>query len=51
MTSLCTSVFETVFERSTAGGYLLSPTPDFRLLAVNDTFLKVTGRTRAELLG
>ena len=51
MTSLCPSVFETVFERSTAGGYLLSPTPEFRILAVNDTFLRATGRTRAELLG
>ncbi|WP_157264391.1 PAS domain-containing sensor histidine kinase [Azohydromonas aeria] len=51
MDSLCTSVFETVFKRSTAGGYLLSPTPEFRILAVNDTFLEATGRTRAELLG
>lgn len=45
------NLYETVFNSSPTGNYLLSPTPDAIILAVNDTFLRVTGRTREELVG
>jgi len=46
-----TSLFEAVFKHSPIGHYLLSPTPDATVLAVNDAFLKASGRRREELLG
>ncbi|MBQ5965618.1 ATP-binding protein [Massilia sp. ZL223] len=45
------SLFESVFNSSPIGNYLLSPTPDAIILAVNDTFLKASSRTREELVG
>jgi PAS domain S-box-containing protein len=44
-------LFESVFNSSPSGNYLLSPTPDAVILAVNDTFLKASARTREELVG
>ncbi|WP_119154084.1 ATP-binding protein [Caldimonas tepidiphila] len=51
MPQLPLSAYETLFRRSSVGGYLLSPNPDFIILDVNDAFLAATARTRAELLG
>lgn len=48
---LSPALFETVFNHSPAGAYLLSPTPEATILAVNDTFLKASKRTREELVG
>jgi len=48
---LTTTLFESVFNRSPFGHYLLSPTPDATILAVNDAFLKASARTRDELVG
>jgi signal transduction histidine kinase len=45
------ALFEAVFNRAPSGNYLLSPTPEAVILAVNDTFLKASARTRAELVG
>ena len=45
------TLFETVFDSAPFGHYLLSPTPDAIILAVNDTFLKASARTRDELVG
>jgi signal transduction histidine kinase/ActR/RegA family two-component response regulator len=44
-------LFEAVFNSSPIGHYLLSPTPEAIILAVNDSFLKASGRTREELVG
>jgi signal transduction histidine kinase/CheY-like chemotaxis protein len=44
-------LFEAVFNSSPIGHYLLSPTPEATILAVNDTFLAASGRTREELVG
>lgn len=44
-------LFETIFNASPTGHYLLSPTPDAIILAVNDSFLKAAGRRREELVG
>ncbi|MCS0616237.1 ATP-binding protein [Massilia kyonggiensis] len=44
-------LFEAVFNNSPIGHYLLSPTPEATILAVNDAFLKAAERTRAELVG
>ena len=44
-------LFESVFNSSPFGHYLLSPTPDAVILAVNDAFLKASARTREELVG
>ena len=48
---LSPALFEAVFNHSPIGHYLLSPTPDATILAVNDSFLKASGRTREELVG
>jgi len=48
---LSTNLFESVFNRSPFGHYLLSPTPEATILAVNDAFLKASARTRTELVG
>ena len=44
-------VFESVFGQSPIGEYLLSPSDDPIVLAVNDAFLRVAGRTRESLVG
>jgi signal transduction histidine kinase/CheY-like chemotaxis protein len=48
---LATSLFEAVFNHSPIGNYLLSPTPEATVLAVNDAFLKASGRRREEMVG
>ena len=48
---LSPALFESVFNSSPNGNYLLSPTPEAIILAVNDTFLKASARTREELVG
>lgn len=48
---LSPSLFESVFNSSAIGNYLLSPTPEATILAVNDTFLKASSRKREELVG
>ena len=48
---LPTTLFESAFNSSPFGHYLLSPTPDAIILAVNDAFLKASSRTREELVG
>ncbi|MEW6763304.1 MAG: ATP-binding protein [Pseudomonadota bacterium] len=48
---LSPDLFEAVFNSSPIGTYLLSPTPDAVVLAVNDTFLKASRRRREELVG
>ena len=45
------TLFESAFNSSPFGHYLLSPTPDAIILAVNDAFLKASSRTREELVG
>jgi len=45
------TLFESVFNSSPFGHYLLSPTPEAIILAVNDAFLKASVRTRGELVG
>jgi len=50
-TTLPGSVYESVFHSSSVGSYLLSPTADFRILAVNDAFLAAAGRAREDLVG
>ncbi|NML47086.1 response regulator [Ramlibacter sp. G-1-2-2] len=44
-------VFESVFDQSPVGEYLLSASDDPVILAVNDSFLHASGRTRESLLG
>ena len=48
---LSQDLFEAVFNSSPIGHYLLSPTPEATVLAVNDAFLEASGRTREELVG
>jgi PAS domain S-box-containing protein len=48
---LSPDLFEAVFNNSPIGHYLLSPTPEATILAVNDAFLKASERTRGELVG
>ena len=48
---LPTALFEAVFTHSPTGHYLLSPTPEATVLAVNDAFLKASGRRREDLVG
>jgi PAS domain S-box-containing protein len=43
------SVFQSVFDSSPVGEYLLSP--DATILAVNEAFLKTAGRKREDLIG
>ena len=45
------TLFESAFNSAPFGHYLLSPTPDAIILAVNDAFLKASSRTREELVG
>src|SRR5690349_12960874 len=45
------ALYEAVFNASPIGHYLLSPTLDAVILAVNDAFLNASGRTREELVG
>jgi signal transduction histidine kinase len=45
------SVYESVFRTSSVGGYLLSASPEFLILEVNEAFLAATGRQRGDLLG
>jgi len=45
------SLYEAVFNASPTGHYLLSPTPEAFILAVNDAFLRASGRRREDLLG
>jgi len=45
------SLFEAVFRHSPIGNYLLSPTPESTVLAVNDAFLKASGRRREDMVG
>jgi signal transduction histidine kinase len=44
-------LFEAVFQHSPIGNYLLSPTHEATILAVNDAFLKASGRRREDLVG
>ncbi|MCS0629491.1 ATP-binding protein [Telluria mixta] len=48
---LSPALFDAVFNQSPIGHSLLSPAPDATILAVNDAFLKASGRTREELVG
>jgi signal transduction histidine kinase len=48
---LSPSVFEAAFNSSPIGKYLLSPTPEAIILAVNDSFLKASSRRREDLVG
>jgi signal transduction histidine kinase/CheY-like chemotaxis protein len=48
---LPSSVFESAFNSSPIGKYLLSPTPEAVILAVNDAFLNASSRRREELVG
>ena len=48
---LSPAIFESVFNNSPVGNYLLSPTPEAIILAVNDNFLRASSRTREELVG
>ena len=48
---LSATLFESAFNSSPFGHYLLSPTADAIILAVNDAFLKASSRTREELVG
>ena len=43
--------FESVFAQSPVGEYLLSPSDDPVILAVNDSFLRAAGRSRESLVG
>ena len=45
------SVFEAAFNSSPIGKYLLSPTPEATILAVNDAFLRAAARCREDLVG
>lgn len=48
---LSSMVFESVFNSSTVGNVLLSPTSEATILAVNNAFLKGASRRREELVG
>jgi signal transduction histidine kinase len=48
---LSPSVFESAFNSSPIGKYLLSPTPEAIILAVNDSFLRASSRRREDLVG
>jgi signal transduction histidine kinase len=48
---LSPDLFAAVFNHSPIGHYLLSSTPEATVLAVNDAFLKASGRRREELVG
>ncbi len=44
-------LYEAVFNSSPVGEYLLTPTPEAIILAVNDSFLKTVSRNREDLVG
>lgn len=44
-------IYESVFNGGPIGNYLLSPTPEAIILAVNDAFLNASSRRREELIG
>lgn len=48
---LSLQMYESVFNRGPTGNYLLSPIPEFTILAVNDVFLQASGRKREDLVG
>jgi PAS domain S-box-containing protein len=50
-TLLPPSLYESAFESNQTGNYLLSPTPEAVILAVNGAFLRASGRRREELVG
>jgi signal transduction histidine kinase/CheY-like chemotaxis protein len=50
-TMLSATLFESVFNSSPIGNYLLSPAPEAIILAVNDIFLEASGRRREDLIG
>jgi signal transduction histidine kinase/ActR/RegA family two-component response regulator len=45
------SLFQSAFEHLPIGAYLLTPTADAVVLAVNDAFLRSTERTREQMVG
>jgi signal transduction histidine kinase/CheY-like chemotaxis protein len=45
------TVFESSFNQAPVGEYLLSPSDDPVIWAVNDAFLRTSGRTREDLVG
>jgi diguanylate cyclase (GGDEF)-like protein len=45
------SLYEAVFRSLPVGNYLLSPTPEATIFAVNDAFLKAVSRSRQDLVG
>ncbi|MDR5857672.1 ATP-binding protein [Caballeronia sp. LZ062] len=45
------SIFEEIFNTAPVGSYLLSPTPEAVVLAVNDAFLKVSTLRREDMVG
>ncbi|WP_244817468.1 ATP-binding protein [Caballeronia sp. Lep1P3] len=48
---MSSSLFELVFNGSPIGNYLLTPTPEATIIAVNDAFLKASSRRREDLVG
>lgn len=45
------NIYRTIFNGSPVGEYLLAPTPEATILAVNETFLKTVSRKREDLVG
>ncbi len=45
------SIYQSVFNSSPVGEYLLAPTPAATIFAVNETFLRTVSRKREELVG
>ncbi|MFP5393174.1 MAG: ATP-binding protein [Gammaproteobacteria bacterium] len=45
------ALYEAIFRSAPVGNYLLSPTPEAIILAVNDVFLRASGRRREDLVG
>ncbi|MES2784601.1 MAG: ATP-binding protein [Pseudomonadota bacterium] len=48
---LSSSIYQSIFDRSPVGEYILSASSDPVILAVNESFLKVAGRRREDLVG
>jgi PAS domain S-box-containing protein len=48
---LSSFIYESLFNSSPTGNYLLSPTPEAIILAVNDAFLAASSRKREDLVG
>lgn len=48
---MSSSLYESVFNSSPLANYLLSPTPEAIVLAVNDVFLETASRKREDLVG